>query len=178
MNAAGDDGGTSGSIPTALDTRIRTSHRLNRIHGQHPAPENARRLSQQSKAPGAPSAPVLPMLPAATRPRRDGVQRVGAICPRQQASTPPLVHVDLTITAPTGFSRSDSIASIVAVATLTIRNLDDELRRKLKVRAAGHDRSMEAEVRVILAAAVAEADELATTASPVAALPPAVLAPA
>ena len=60
---------------------------------------------------------------------------------------------------PPASSRSDSIASIWSVATLTIRNLDDELRRRLKVRAALHDRSMEAEVRVILAAAVAEGDD-------------------
>jgi antitoxin FitA len=36
------------------------------------------------------------------------------------------------------------------VATLTIRDLDDELRTRLRVRAAGHGRSMEAEVRAIL----------------------------
>jgi antitoxin FitA len=36
------------------------------------------------------------------------------------------------------------------VATLTIRDLDDELRQRLRVRAAEHGRSMEAEVRAIL----------------------------
>lgn len=36
------------------------------------------------------------------------------------------------------------------MATLTIRNLDDELRTQLRLRAAGHGRSMEAEVRAIL----------------------------
>ena len=36
------------------------------------------------------------------------------------------------------------------MATLTIRDLDDELRAQLRVRAARHGRSMEAEVRVIL----------------------------
>ena len=35
-------------------------------------------------------------------------------------------------------------------ATLTIRNLDEGLKRKLRVRAAGHGRSMEAEIRAIL----------------------------
>lgn len=59
------------------------------------------------------------------------------------------------------------------MATLTIRNLDEEVRRRLKVRAAMHDRSMEAEVRVILAVAVAEMDELAATVSRAVALPPA-----
>lgn len=36
------------------------------------------------------------------------------------------------------------------MATLTIRGLDDETRDRLRVRAAQHGRSMEAEVRVIL----------------------------
>ena len=36
------------------------------------------------------------------------------------------------------------------MATLTIRNLDEELRGQLRVRAARHGRSMEAEVREIL----------------------------
>jgi antitoxin FitA len=36
------------------------------------------------------------------------------------------------------------------VATLTIRDLDDELRLRLRVRAAERGRSMEAEVREIL----------------------------
>jgi plasmid stability protein len=37
---------------------------------------------------------------------------------------------------------------------MTIRNLDDEVRDKLRIRAAQHGRSMEAEVRAILAEAV------------------------
>jgi len=36
------------------------------------------------------------------------------------------------------------------MATLTIRGLDDETRARLRVRAAQHGRSMEAEVRAIL----------------------------
>ena len=36
------------------------------------------------------------------------------------------------------------------MATITVRNLDDALRDKLRVRAAEHGRSMEAEARVIL----------------------------
>ncbi|KAA2263271.1 Arc family DNA-binding protein [Solihabitans fulvus] len=36
------------------------------------------------------------------------------------------------------------------MATLTIRGLDDEVREQLRVRAAEHGRSMEAEVRAIL----------------------------
>ena len=36
------------------------------------------------------------------------------------------------------------------MATLTIRDLDDDLRAQLRIRAAQHGRSMEAEVRAIL----------------------------
>jgi plasmid stability protein len=36
------------------------------------------------------------------------------------------------------------------MATLTIRGVDDELHARLRVRAAEHGRSMEAEVRAIL----------------------------
>jgi len=44
------------------------------------------------------------------------------------------------------------------MATLTIRDLEPEVRSRLKVRAAKSGRSMEEEVRVILRAAV-ESDE-------------------
>jgi antitoxin FitA len=40
------------------------------------------------------------------------------------------------------------------MAAVTIRNLSDEVHRALKVRAAQHNRSTEAEMRVILEAAV------------------------
>lgn len=39
--------------------------------------------------------------------------------------------------------------------TLTIRNLDEEVKRKLRLRAASKQTSMEAEARAILAAALA-----------------------
>jgi antitoxin FitA len=42
------------------------------------------------------------------------------------------------------------------MASLTIRNLDDAVKRKLRMRAASRNRSMEDEVREILRAAVAE----------------------
>jgi plasmid stability protein len=42
------------------------------------------------------------------------------------------------------------------MATLTIRDVDDDLRAELRVRAARHGRSMEAEVRAILREAVAK----------------------
>jgi len=42
------------------------------------------------------------------------------------------------------------------MAALSIRDLDDSVREKLRLRAAEHGRSMEAEVRAILTAAVAD----------------------
>ncbi|MDP3714582.1 MAG: Arc family DNA-binding protein [Mycobacteriales bacterium] len=42
------------------------------------------------------------------------------------------------------------------MADLSIRNLDDDVRRRLRVRAAEHGLSMEAEVRQILTEAVAD----------------------
>jgi plasmid stability protein len=42
------------------------------------------------------------------------------------------------------------------VSSITIRNLDDKLKRKLRLRAAGHDRSMEEEARDILRCALSE----------------------
>jgi antitoxin FitA len=45
------------------------------------------------------------------------------------------------------------------VAALSIRDLDDGVRERLRVRAARNGRSMEAEVRAILTEAVAEPDD-------------------
>lgn len=44
------------------------------------------------------------------------------------------------------------------MAAITVRNLPDDVRRRLKQRAAAHNRSMEAEARAILSDAVAEED--------------------
>lgn len=44
------------------------------------------------------------------------------------------------------------------MATLTIRNLDDPLKRRLRLRAAARNRSMEEEARQILRAALLETD--------------------
>lgn len=44
------------------------------------------------------------------------------------------------------------------VAAVSIRDLDDDVRERLRVRAARHGRSMEAEIRAILAEAVREPD--------------------
>jgi plasmid stability protein len=40
------------------------------------------------------------------------------------------------------------------MANITVRNLDDQVQQRLKVRAAEHGRSMEAEARSILTAAL------------------------
>lgn len=45
------------------------------------------------------------------------------------------------------------------MATLLIRNLDDDVRDKLRVRAAEHGRSMEEEARCIIAGAIEGADD-------------------
>jgi len=45
--------------------------------------------------------------------------------------------------------------------TLTIRNLDEAVKQKLRLRAAMHQRSMEAEAREILAHAVADENQAA-----------------
>ena len=42
------------------------------------------------------------------------------------------------------------------MASITIRNLDDGLKRRLRIRAAQHDRSMEEEARDILRAALSQ----------------------
>ena len=42
------------------------------------------------------------------------------------------------------------------VANITVRNLDEDLKRRLRIRAAENGRSMEQEARTILRAALAE----------------------
>ena len=44
------------------------------------------------------------------------------------------------------------------MAALSIRDLDDDVKDRLRVRAARNGRSMEAEIRAILTAAVSEPD--------------------
>lgn len=50
--------------------------------------------------------------------------------------------------------------------TLTIRNLDEDVKRKLRLRAASHQTSMEAEARAILARAVNEPESIAPPSTP------------
>ncbi len=44
------------------------------------------------------------------------------------------------------------------MATITIRNLDDSVKQRLRIQAASHNRSMEEEVRLILQNAVRKTD--------------------
>jgi plasmid stability protein len=52
-----------------------------------------------------------------------------------------------------------SSKGVVPVAAMSIRNLDERVMELLRMRAARHGRSMEAEVRAILVDAVREPDE-------------------
>ncbi len=45
------------------------------------------------------------------------------------------------------------------MAMITIRNLDDEIKTRLRIAAASHNRSMEEEARAILREALKNADE-------------------
>lgn len=45
------------------------------------------------------------------------------------------------------------------MAAITVRSLDDHVKRRLRIRAAQHGRSMEAEVRAILVDAVTDDEE-------------------
>ncbi len=45
------------------------------------------------------------------------------------------------------------------MASITVRNLDDALKKQLRIRAAEHDRSMEDEVREILRTALSIQDQ-------------------
>lgn len=47
------------------------------------------------------------------------------------------------------------------MASITVRNLDEELKARLRVRAADHRHSVEEEVREILRTALAEPDDTA-----------------
>lgn len=46
------------------------------------------------------------------------------------------------------------------MATLTIRNLDDDLKSRLRIRAARHDHSMEEEVRLILRYVLSDSEDM------------------
>ena len=60
----------------------------------------------------------------------------------------------LDITSPKLIALQTGFQEDAVMAAVTIRNLSDEAHRALKVRAARHNRSTEAEMRAILEAAV------------------------
>lgn len=45
---------------------------------------------------------------------------------------------------------------MLIMAAVSVRNLDEEIKRRLRIRAAQHGRSMESEIRAILEEAVSE----------------------
>ena len=46
------------------------------------------------------------------------------------------------------------------MAAISVRNLEDDVKERLRIRAARHGRSMESEIRAILAEAVREVDDV------------------
>jgi plasmid stability protein len=48
---------------------------------------------------------------------------------------------------------------VVPLAAISVRNLDDHVKELLRIRAARHGRSMEAEIRAILIEAVGELND-------------------
>jgi hypothetical protein len=70
---------------------------------------------------------------------------VRAACARSLRVTPDAN--DPGVAPPGRIALLDSNARIAVIATSTVRDLDDDLRALLRVRAARHGRSMEAEVR-------------------------------
>ena len=77
------------------------------------------------------------------------------ICRPQNSMTLDIAIIDI-------IAFNDDVISAVTVlggaqmASITIRNLDEELKHRLRVRSAHHDRSMEDEVREILRTALSE----------------------
>jgi plasmid stability protein len=51
------------------------------------------------------------------------------------------------------------LAEVRTMAAVSIQKLDDTVRERLQVRAAAHDRSMEAEMRAILIEAIREPED-------------------
>lgn len=66
-------------------------------------------------------------------------------------------HLTTVVEGEPSKSMIASIASrVMAMTAISIRNLDSNVKARLRIRAAEHGRSMEAEIRAILADAVAE----------------------
>ncbi len=48
---------------------------------------------------------------------------------------------------------------VITLAAISVRNLDDQVKQRLRIRAARHGRSMESEIRAILVDAVREPND-------------------
>lgn len=57
------------------------------------------------------------------------------------------------------FASIDSTQEVIDVSAVSIRNLDERVKERIRLRAARHGRSMEAEMRAILTDAVSEPEE-------------------
>jgi plasmid stability protein len=92
-------------------------------------------------------------LAAAIEARRASSQTVG----RLHQHEPSGCHLTTVVEGEPSKSMIASIASrVMAMTAISIRNLDSDVKARLRIRAAEHGRSMEAEIRAILADAVAE----------------------
>ena len=98
----------------------------------------------------APSTASTPIIPATVDlPSCSGAEEC-------KASTSPWKDYMLSLIRLTAFQE------VVAMATLTVRNLDDDVVKRLRIRAAEHGRSAEAEHREILRAALIGGDQTST----------------
>lgn len=52
-----------------------------------------------------------------------------------------------------------AVEEVVPLAAISVRNLDDHVKERLRIRAARHGRSMESEIRAILVEAVREPED-------------------
>ncbi len=52
-----------------------------------------------------------------------------------------------------------AVEEVVLLAAISVRNLDDYVKERLRIRAARHGRSMESEIRAILVEAVREPND-------------------
>lgn len=86
----------------------------------------------------------------------DPAPSVGGLRARQAV----VRRISQTSTTSTELSRSgasiDSIEGVIVLASISVRNLDDHVKERLRVRAARNGRSMESEIRAILEDTVRE----------------------
>lgn len=110
-----------------------------------PAMENWQRISGPNRLPkvieGTEFRDGINRIQAAVQPGAQIESKAGAACILSASQSPRRVRID-------------AVAEDMDFASITIRNLDDEVKTRLRTRAAGNGRSMEDEVRRILRGAV------------------------